>query len=101
VLDFKDQVVLVTGAGIGFGIARAFQAAGARVAVGDVRDAALKRTLSHLGEAGVRRAMVDVRDAGSVQRFVEGAERALGPVTMAVANAGRVRPWVLIVRTGI
>jgi NAD(P)-dependent dehydrogenase (short-subunit alcohol dehydrogenase family) len=58
VLDFKDQVVLVTGAGIGFGIARAFQAAGARVAVGDVREAALKRTLSRLGEAGVHGAMV-------------------------------------------
>jgi NAD(P)-dependent dehydrogenase (short-subunit alcohol dehydrogenase family) len=31
---------------------------------------------------------MDVRDAGSVAGFVDAAERALGPVTVAVANAG-------------
>jgi 3-oxoacyl-[acyl-carrier protein] reductase len=87
--DFTDQVVLVTGAaaGIGRGIASAFHEAGARVAVGDVREAALKRTASALGP-GVFAQVVDVRDADGVARFVDEAEKALGPVTVAVANAG-------------
>ena len=43
--DFKDHAVLVTGAGagIGLGIAQAFCRAGARVALGDLRDDGLKR----------------------------------------------------------
>jgi 3-oxoacyl-[acyl-carrier protein] reductase len=87
--DFTDHVVLVTGAGagIGQGIARAFHAAGARVALGDMREAWLKRTAAELG-AGVFSQVVDVRDATGVARFVESAEKALGPVTIAVANAG-------------
>ena len=87
--DFKDHVALVTGAaaGIGQAIARAFHEAGARVAVGDVREAPLKRTAAELG-ADVFAQVVDVRDAGGVARFVEAAEKALGPVTVAVANAG-------------
>jgi 3-oxoacyl-[acyl-carrier protein] reductase len=82
-------VVLVTGAGagIGQGIARAFHAAGARVALGDMREAGLKRTAAELGD-GVFSQVVDVRDAAGVARFVESAEQALGPVTVAVANAG-------------
>ncbi len=87
--DFSGQVALVTGAaaGIGQAIARAFHAAGARVALGDAREAPLKTTTAALG-AGTFAQVVDVRDAGGVARFVEAAEKALGPVTIAVANAG-------------
>ena len=89
-LDFKDHVVLVTGAGagIGFGIARAFHAAGARVALSDVREGPLKGAVAQLGTERVHARVADVRDAASVQQLVEGAERALGPLTVAVANAG-------------
>src|SRR6266511_330279 len=89
--DFKDQVVLVTGAaaGIGFGIAQAFHQAGARVAVGDLREPGLAAAADRLGPADrVFPYLVDVRDGRSVEAFVESAERALGPVTVAVANAG-------------
>jgi NAD(P)-dependent dehydrogenase (short-subunit alcohol dehydrogenase family) len=88
--DFTGHVVLVTGAaaGIGYGITRAFHAAGARVAMGDVREQPLKRAASELGGDRLFHGVVDVRDERSVDAFVDAAERALGPATVAVANAG-------------
>jgi NAD(P)-dependent dehydrogenase (short-subunit alcohol dehydrogenase family) len=87
--DFRGHVVLVTGAaaGIGRAIARGFREAGARVALGDLREAPLTRAASELGPE-VFAQPVDVRDQASVARFVEQAEQALGPATVAVANAG-------------
>jgi NADP-dependent 3-hydroxy acid dehydrogenase YdfG len=41
--DFSDAMVVVTGAGIGRGIAQAFHAAGGRVALGDLRKDAVER----------------------------------------------------------
>ncbi len=90
-LDFTNDVVLVTGAGagIGFAIAKAFQDAGARVALGDFREAALTRAASRLGDSSrVYARALDVRDARATAEFLEGAERTLGPVTVVVANAG-------------
>ncbi|MBI2205267.1 MAG: SDR family oxidoreductase [Candidatus Rokubacteria bacterium] len=88
-LDFADRVVVVTGAaaGIGFGIASAFHQAGARVALGDVRAEALDAAAKRLGDRVFAHA-VDVRDRKSVDAFVAAAERAFGPITVAVANAG-------------
>jgi len=89
--DFSRQTVIVTGAGagIGFGIARAFYDAGAAVALGDLRPAALERAAARLPErTRVFAAPLDVRDGDSVRRFVAGAEEALGPLAIAVANAG-------------
>ena len=89
--DFTGHTVLVTGAaaGIGFGITEAFHGAGARVALGDLNEPALARAAERLGRsARVFVHPLDVRDAGSVQKFVAAAEGALGPVSIAVANAG-------------
>jgi 3-oxoacyl-[acyl-carrier protein] reductase len=89
--DFKDHSVLVTGAsgGIGLGIAQAFHQAGARVALGDLHEAGLARAAERLGASErVFTHPVDVRDARLVADFVRASERAIGPITVAVANAG-------------
>jgi NAD(P)-dependent dehydrogenase (short-subunit alcohol dehydrogenase family) len=88
--DFHDAVVVVTGAGsgIGLGIAHAFHAAGARVALGDMNAEAVERAAAVPGRERLYAGAVDVRDEASVRDFFDNAERALGPVTIAVANAG-------------
>lgn len=88
--DFSDTMVVVTGAGagIGLGIAQAFHAAGARVALGDLYPDAVERAAAELDSEQTLAGTVDVRDEKSVQAFFAAAERALGPVTIAVANAG-------------
>src|SRR5262244_24613 len=89
--DFKDRAVLVTGAGagIGLGIAQAFHQAGARVALGDLREEGLKRAVEVMGRSDrVFSKTVDVRDGKSVADFVQAAEREIGPLAVAVANAG-------------
>lgn len=91
--DFSGANVLVTGAasGLGLGIAQAFHAAGARVAMGDVRKAAVESAAAGLGSERIFTGMVDVRDETLVQDFFATAEQALGgPVTVAIANAGIV-----------
>lgn len=89
--DYQDAVVLVTGAGagIGLGVAKGFLDAGAKVALGDFREAKVTDAAASLGSPErVFSQAVDVRDRASVEAFVAGAEQALGPVTVAVANAG-------------
>ena len=88
--DFREATVVVTGAGSGIGlaIAQAFNAAGARVALGDVNTEAVERAAAALGNGRAYAGGVDVRDETSVKAFFAAAGRALGAVTIAVANAG-------------
>ena len=60
----------------------------ARRALGDLRQDAVERAAAGLGGERTFAGVVDVRDETSVQAFFAAAERALGPVTIAVANAG-------------
>jgi NAD(P)-dependent dehydrogenase (short-subunit alcohol dehydrogenase family) len=90
-LDFSGHVALVTGAGAGIGaaISAAFHAAGARVALGDLSESSLERTTDRLGRSErIFARTLDVRDPDAVAAFVAEAEGALGPATVAVANAG-------------
>jgi len=91
--DLADKVVLVTGAtqNIGLGIAQAFAAEGANVAV-------LSRTLERTQEAaaeleqkfGIRSLGVaaDVRNEAEVSAAVATVERELGGIDVLVNNAG-------------
>jgi 3-oxoacyl-[acyl-carrier protein] reductase len=86
----KDKVVVITGATgrIGLGLARAFHASGALVALGDLSQDAVERAATDLGSERIFAGTIDVRDEASTRSFFAAAERALGPVTIAVANAG-------------
>jgi 3-oxoacyl-[acyl-carrier protein] reductase len=109
----KDKVVVITGAGgrIGLGMAQAFHAAGALVALGDLHQDTVERAAADLGGEQTFAGAVDVRDASSVRSFFAAAEHALGPVTIAVANAGvfptlavldmEVEEWDRVIETNL
>jgi 3-oxoacyl-[acyl-carrier protein] reductase len=87
--DYSGNHVVVTGAGagIGFGIAKAFHEAGANVSLGDFRQKAIDRSLSRLGGDRTFGNRFDVRSEHETERFFRAAEERFGPVTIAVANA--------------
>jgi len=109
----EGKVVLITGsgAGIGLGMARAFHAAGALVALGDLRQDRVKAAAAELGGERTFAGRIDVRDRASVLNFFQAAEQALGPVTIALANAGiyptcavldmEVEEWDRVIETNL
>src|SRR5690625_4291777 len=78
------------GAGVGEGLARYGASLGMKVAIADVNMEEAKRVADHLTASGTQAIAVhtDVRDAGSVDAFFARAYAELGPVTLAVNNAG-------------
>lgn len=90
--DFAGKRVIVTAgaAGIGLAIARAFHAAGARVALCDVDEASLAEARRAL--PGVFAARCDVADPDQAAGFVESAVAALGGLDFLVNNAGIAGP---------
>ncbi|HXH48223.1 MAG TPA: glucose 1-dehydrogenase [Terriglobia bacterium] len=85
--SLKNQVAVVTGGGqgIGEGIARRFAAAGARVAVLDLKGELARPVAESIGGAGIE---CDVSSASSVEKAVSEVRRQLGPVDILVNNAG-------------
>jgi 3-oxoacyl-[acyl-carrier protein] reductase len=92
-MRLKDQIALVTGGsrGIGRGIAQAFAAEGARVAIvyRGSREAAETLT-QEIAQAGGKAVafQADVADAAAVKSCVEQVEKELGPVDVLVNSAG-------------
>jgi len=80
---------LVTGgaSGIGLGMAQAFEAAGLRVAVADIDEAALEAAAGRLG-ADALRVRLDVSAADSWRSALAAVEAELGPVRLLCLNAG-------------
>jgi len=86
--SLTDQVVVITGAGRGIGLATAshFAAEGAIVVIGDLDDdVAAKAALQVRGRAVGH--VVDVADRASYARFITFAEQQ-GPIDILVNNAG-------------
>jgi 3-oxoacyl-[acyl-carrier protein] reductase len=85
--NLKDQVAIVTGGGqgIGEGIVRRLAAAGARVAVLDLKLDLARSVAESTGGAAVE---CDVSSASSVDKAVGEVRRQLGPIDILVNNAG-------------
>jgi NAD(P)-dependent dehydrogenase (short-subunit alcohol dehydrogenase family) len=84
----SGKVVAVTGGarGIGLAIATALNDLGAKVAIGDIDESAVKEAGDRLGLA-VSRAL-DVTDRESFTDFLDTVERDIGPLDVVVNNAG-------------
>ncbi|MCI8453529.1 MAG: gluconate 5-dehydrogenase [Lachnospiraceae bacterium] len=93
--SLEGKLALVTGAahGIGFAIAEAYAAAGARIAFNCSSRDSLERGLAAYREKGVDALgyVCDVTDEAAVQGMVSEIERMAGPVDILVNNAGIIR----------
>jgi NAD(P)-dependent dehydrogenase (short-subunit alcohol dehydrogenase family) len=86
-MDPAGKVVAITGGarGIGRATAAALTGAGARVAIGDIDELALKETASDLDVLGQA---LDVTSRESFEAFLDTVEAKLGSVDVLVNNAG-------------
>lgn len=84
------KVVAITGGarGIGLAIATALHGLGAKVAIGDIDEAAAKESADRLGLA-LSRGM-DVTDRRSFTDYLDAVENQLGPLDVMVNNAGLI-----------
>ena len=87
--NFKDKVVLITGAsgGMGWAIAKKFAAAGTKLALNDIAPAeeALK---SFSQEIGGRYFLADVSKFEEVEKMVQDIQKEFGRLDILVNNAG-------------
>jgi NAD(P)-dependent dehydrogenase (short-subunit alcohol dehydrogenase family) len=89
-MQAKGQAALVTGAASGLGAqtARALVAAGARVTLLDVNEAAAQTLAEELGHAHAFAQRCDITDAASVEAALDAAEKAHGVARILVNCAG-------------
>ena len=90
-IDRSEDIVIVTGAaaGIGFGIAKEYLDAGARVAICDFREHAIATAVDRLGKSDrLEGGVIDVRDEAQVDGFFGHVDETWGPPTVVIANAG-------------
>lgn len=98
--------VLVTGASSGLGrhFAMRLAEAGARVSLAARREQALSASVEtiHAGRGNAAAVVMDVTDADSVERALDRAEEAFGPVSALINNAGvtATRPALEVEESG-
>ncbi len=100
-MQFKDKIVVVTGAGRGIGqeIARAFAAQGAKVALISRSESSCGAAADDINQTypGSSTAYaVDVSDHAAVQELAKKIGDELGPVNILVNNAGVTRDGLLM-----
>ena len=89
VKSVSGKVVAITGGarGIGKATATALVRKGARVAIGDLDLSLAEQTATELGGGAVAFEL-DVTDRGSFERYLDSAEKELGPIDVVINNAG-------------
>jgi NAD(P)-dependent dehydrogenase (short-subunit alcohol dehydrogenase family) len=89
VRDVEGKVAFVTGggSGVGLGMAKAFVAAGMRVAIADIRADHLEAALAEL-DGDVHAIQLDVTDREAFARAADETERVHGNVHVLCNNAG-------------
>jgi NAD(P)-dependent dehydrogenase (short-subunit alcohol dehydrogenase family) len=88
---FEDKVAFITGAasGIGFGMARALLAVGAKVIISDIRKDSLESALGSLnGGERAHAVVLDVADRNAWAGAADEAERRFGTLDILCSNAG-------------
>ena len=88
-LDFTDQVVLITGAASGFGakLAENFSQRGAKLILGDINESGLERIAASLpGDATT--VICDVTKEADCAAMVDAAKEIYGRLDIAINNAG-------------
>jgi 3-oxoacyl-[acyl-carrier protein] reductase len=95
-LGLKGKVAFVLGAGGGLGsaIAQTLAQEGARVALGDIDEAALTTVSGSIGQNGGEALALpfDLADIASIERQVSAIEAKLGPVDVLINNTGGPPP---------
>ncbi len=96
-MDFSDKVAVVTGSarGIGLAIAERFVAAGAKVVICDIDEAAVADTAAKLGDCalGVK---ADVTRAEEVAALIDKTVEQFGRLDVLVNNAGITRDTLMM-----
>jgi 3-oxoacyl-[acyl-carrier protein] reductase len=99
-MDLKNKVVVVTGAGrgLGRGMATAFAAKGANVAVVDLNEADIEQTVGLCAELGVKAKgyKVNVAKEEDVVKLFDDVVADFGTVHGVVNNAGITRDGLLV-----
>jgi 2,3-dihydro-2,3-dihydroxybenzoate dehydrogenase len=94
----RDSVCVITGAaqGIGFAVAQALAASGARLMLIDLNAAELKSAAARLANGRVETRALDICDRAAVDQAVAAAEDRLGPIAHLVNVAGIHRMSLLV-----
>ena len=86
--EVNGKIIAITGGarGIGYATAKMLHRLGARVAIGDVDEVAVKAAATELDVA--LHARLDVSDRQAFTAFLDDVERELGPIDVMINNAG-------------
>ena len=90
--SFKDKTVVITGGatGIGFGLAKRFGTEGAKIIIGEPRQAQLDTAIAELKSLGIDAAamVMDVTDPKSMEAFADFTWDTYGGAHVLINNAG-------------